>query len=1075
MNIVDVLKNDAKKNIGITNVTDDFFAWKINQIYDQLDKDIMIILPTLHEAEEMNEKIKSYTNDVLLFPVDDLIGNFSLTKSSDFLVQRINVLNSLLVNKKSIIITHLEGMIFNVASKEKFVNQIINIEVGKKYSRDCLLSKLLQLGYNRQSIVSTIGEVGARGYILDVFPQNLENPIRIEFFDDIIDSIRIFDSITQQSIKKIDKIEILPFKDNIDEKDNKTIVDYLDNPLIFLKDYNRSKNIINKTIEKIENTTNNNYNLDAFFSLNSKSVVYFSNLEDNFSNLNIDKIYNYNIKSLNLLTKNPLEIEEFINKQIKEGNTIILSIKKEELNRIKNYLTLNFIITNKNSIYSNKINIVFEGYNFGFIYNNFVIITSNDLFGKSAIFSKDKSFRSVSKSTEICKFEIGDYVVHNTYGIGVYNGIKTISKNKIQKDYIEVLYRSNDKLYIPVSKIELLSKYSGKEGAIPKINKLGGVEWQKAKQHIRERIKDVAERIIKVQAARKLKKGFKFSKDSPLQEVFENEFLYALTDDQQKAVNEIKEDMEKVEPMDRILCGDVGYGKTEVAFRAMFKAVMDSKQVLYLCPTTLLSMQQYSSAAERFKNFPINIELINRHTPLKKAREIIEKLSSGQIDILFGTHRILSDDIKPNNLGLLVVDEEQRFGVVHKEKIKTYKSDIDILTLTATPIPRTMQMAMLGIRNLSLIETPPINRQPVQTYVMEENFSLIKEIIEKELLRKGQVYILYNRVSDIEVKQFQIKRLIPEINIAVAHGQMEKTKLEDTMIDFINKKYDVLICTTIIETGIDIPNVNTLIILDADRFGLSQLYQIRGRVGRSDKLAYAYLMYKHDKLLTEEATKRLNVIKEFTELGSGFSIATRDLSIRGAGDILGSEQAGFIDSVGIELYLRMLNEEMERQRGKEVPENGKEELQNSINGLDVETHINDKYVEDEDLKIFIHQQINKINSEEKFIEIKGELEDRFGKIDNNLLIYMYSQWLENLCIDLGINNIVDNQNYIEVVLSKTICLKISFEDFFIKSIKINSNFKFNYINDCLVIKLFKKEEKKKTIKDMISLLEEIKY
>ena len=524
-------------------------------------------------------------------------------------------------------------------------------------------------------------------------------------------------------------------------------------------------------------------------------------------------------------------------------------------------------------------------------------------------------------------------------------------------------------------------------------------------------------------------------------EEFEKDCPFKLTTDQQIAVNQIKGDMEDDKPMDRLLCGDVGFGKTEVAFRAIFKAIVDSKQVLLLCPTTILSDQHYKNALKRFENFPVNIELLNRFTTEKETKRIKAGLLDGTIDLVIGTHRLLSRDIEVKNLGLLVIDEEQRFGVLHKERIKEYKTNIDVLTLTATPIPRTLQMSMVGIRSLSLIETPPVDRYPIQTYVVEENDQLIRDAIYKELSRNGQIFILFNSVEKIQLKVEKIKKLAPDAKVDFAHGQMNKTTLENKMINFVNKEFDILVCTTIIETGIDIPNVNTLIILDADRFGLSQLYQIRGRVGRSNKFAYAYLMYNPQKVLTETAVKRLNVIKEFTELGSGFSIATRDLSIRGAGDILGSEQAGFIDTVGIELYLKMLDNEVERRKGKLILE--EDEIEDSNKQvINISTHIKDEYVLDEKLKIEIHKKINEIDSKKKLIKVKEEIEDRFGKIDDDMYIYMYSEWFEKQIKQINVKKVNQTKNYIELIFSKDLAKYLDMEELFIEAFRISTMFRF---------------------------------
>ena len=581
-------------------------------------------------------------------------------------------------------------------------------------------------------------------------------------------------------------------------------------------------------------------------------------------------------------------------------------------------------------------------------------------------------------------------------------------------------------------------------------------KWQKKKGKVRERLESIAGDLIRVSAIRESTDGFAFAPDDESQLMFDSEFIYTETDDQIKAINHIKSEMEKSKPMDMLLCGDVGYGKTEVAFRAMFKAVNSGKQVAYLCPTTILSNQQYESAKERFATFPVNIALINRFVDKSKQNKIIEDLKEGKIDILFGTHRLLSDDISFKDLGLLVIDEEQRFGVTHKEKIKNMKENVDVLTLSATPIPRTLQMSMTGIRSLSLIETPPKERYPVQTYVMEESNMVIKDAIYKELSRDGQVFILYNNVTLIQEKLAELRRLVPEATFDFAHGQMSKDELERKMNSFIHGEFDVLLCTTIIETGIDIPNVNTLVIIDADRFGLSQLYQIRGRIGRSNKIGYAYLMYSSSKFLNDIAVKRLDTIKEFTELGSGFKIAMRDLSIRGAGDILGREQSGFIDSIGIDLYLKMLNEAINKSKGVNTNNEDEEEAKKNNKPLiSVSTYIDDKYVDNNELKIAIHKKINEVNSYDSFCKVKDELEDRFGKMNDDLINYMYEEWFEKLAKSLNIDTVIDGKNSVDILLPKEISSKLSGDKLFMESYNISRMFRFTYKNECIHVILDK--------------------
>ena len=604
---------------------------------------------------------------------------------------------------------------------------------------------------------------------------------------------------------------------------------------------------------------------------------------------------------------------------------------------------------------------------------------------------------------------------------------------------------------------------------VPKLNKIGGTEWAKTKLRVKSRIKDMTAELLHLYAEREKAKGFAFIKDDDNQINFEKEFMYTPTADQIRVTDEIKKDMETPKPMDRLLCGDVGYGKTEVAFRAIFKAILSGKQVALLCPTTILSNQHYKNAIERFKNYPINIALLNRFVTAKEVKSTIEKVKSGKIDLLIGTHRILSDDIEFKDLGLLVIDEEQRFGVRHKEKIKNYKKNIDVLTLSATPIPRTLQMAMSGIRSLSLIETPPVDRYPIQTYVIAENKQIIKDAIYKELSRQGQLFILFNNIEQMEEKKHEIAVLAPDARIVTAHGRMEKNELENIMLDFINHKFDILLCTTIIETGIDIPNVNTLIIYDADHFGLAQLYQIRGRVGRSNKIAYCYLLYDKYKILSEVAIKRLKVIKDFTELGSGFSIAMRDLSIRGAGNVLGSEQAGFVDSVGIELFMKMLDEEIKKAKGIEVPE---EENNDNVNPLvEVSTSISDDYVSDEDLKIFIHQKINSIDSKSSLEAIKNEISDRFGKISESIDIYMHEELFENYAKKLGIVNVKQTKNFVEILLPKELTSSLKMDELFIKISKLSMMFRFSIKQDNLCITLDTIKLDKHFIYYLVDLLE----
>ncbi|MCR2823383.1 transcription-repair coupling factor [Lederbergia panacisoli] len=604
-----------------------------------------------------------------------------------------------------------------------------------------------------------------------------------------------------------------------------------------------------------------------------------------------------------------------------------------------------------------------------------VVITEEEIFNKKT--RKSKRRQKLSNAERIKSYselKVGDYVVHVNHGIGKYLGIETLLINGVHKDYLHLKYQASDKLYVPVEQIDLVQKYVGSEGKEPKVYKLGGSDWKRVKKKVESSVKDIADDLIKLYAEREAAKGYAFSPDSDLQRELEASFPYQETEDQLRSIVEIKRDMERERPMDRLLCGDVGYGKTEVAIRAAFKAIMDGKQVAILVPTTILAQQHFETIKERFQDYPINIGLLSRFRSKKQQTETAKGLKNGTVDIVIGTHRLLSKDIHYAELGLLIVDEEQRFGVTHKEKIKQLKSNIDVLTLTATPIPRTLHMSMLGVRDLSVIETPPENRFPVQTYVMEYNGALVKESIERELARGGQVYFLYNRVEDIERKTEEISMLVPDARVAYAHGQMTETELESVILSFLDGEFDVLVTTTIIETGVDIPNVNTLIVHDADRMGLSQLYQLRGRVGRSNRIAYAYFTYRRNKVLTEVAEKRLQAIKEFTELGSGFKIAMRDLSIRGAGNLLGSQQHGFIDSVGFDLYSQMLKEAIDERKGTIDQQN----IPSFEVELELDAYIPDSYINDGYQKIEMYKRFRNIDSLEEMEELQEEMIDRFG-------------------------------------------------------------------------------------------------
>ena len=1059
--------NDFKydNNIIIQGLTKELNTFYVQNLYNNTQKNILIVTSTLFEANQIFKNLKTYLDNVYLFPMDDFLTSVALAVSPEFKVKRLETLDKI-KEKKSIVITNLTGYLRylpDINIKDK-----LNLEITKstKINREKLEEILDKYGYNKETLVTTTGEYAVRGYVIDIFLINEEHPIRIEFFGSNIDSIRYFNESTQLSIKQLDSINITPNKEVTTTK-NSSIYDYLKEPITIF--YNRSQ-IENSYKKMLEDIINYNKEIDS----NEKYMFDFEEINpdykifiNTFENENIKNALTFTSKEIENFNSNYDKLKDFVNSKIIKKKTVIFCLSKDSQIKIIKELFPDAIVTK--NIINNNINIINKQINNGFEYKDYVVIGEFDIEKVHSTSIKYKNNYHIGKKIkDIDSLSLGDYVVHRQHGIGIYNGIITLNTSGIKKDYLQINYKDTDKVYIPVEKISSIYKYSDKDGTKPKINKLNSTSWIKTKQTLQKKIKDISEELIKLYSIRNSIKGEAYVPNE-LESQFDSEFEYELTRDQEKVINEIYRDLDSVVPMDRLLCGDVGFGKTEVAFRAIFRTVLNNKQVCYLCPTTILSKQQYESALNRFKNYPVEIALLNRFTTPKEVKRIKEGLKTGVIDIVFGTHRLLSDDIEYKKLGLLIVDEEQRFGVTHKEKIKKYKNDVNVLTLSATPIPRTLKMAMSGLRDLSVIDTPPVNRYPVQTYVLQENDVIIRDAIYKELSRNGQVFILYNKVETIENEVEKIKRLVPEARIKYAHGQMSKTELDDIMTEFTEYEFDILVCTTIIETGIDIQNANTLIIIDADYFGLAQLYQIRGRVGRSDKIAYAYLLYNKSKVLNETSVKRLQAIKEFTELGSGYRIAMRDLSIRGAGDIIGSEQAGFVDTVGISLYMKMVEEEIKRLNGEKV-----EEEDDKPALVNVETAIDDNYVKDEELKIEIHQKINEIDSYEKLLDTKKELEDRFGKVSSELEVYMYEEWFEKISEDLKITKVIQNERFVEIELPEEISSQTKGDKLFLESYNINANFKFRYFNKRIIISLPLKGLEKHFLYYFVPLLNIIK-
>ncbi len=988
---------------------------------------------------------------VSFFPVEEFISTDLIASSSEFKLARMLTIYNIVNNIPQLIVTNTDGALKNLMSVNKLNDAVLCYRKGQIIEIDQIVEDLTIRGYKKNAITQELGTFSVRGSIIDIYPINKEEPIRINFFDNEIDSIKTINLETQLSVEKLNDITIFPLyeiyyhKDEVnsiinkiqkhypnDEKTKKIIskiaeyqnleqlylylpeidenyqnfISIIPNVICFYENYNDLLIYEKKRKDEIvKYLTDLHYNINELFFKSlieikdfAKNNIYTSPFMSSLNDIPIH--YLCDLKTSNVLEYNNNLKVMFDDLEMNVGRTYLIThLDENKLSYIEELLeTRNihyYIIEDNDKIRQGKVNVCVSPNAYGFIdyENNFELITPNE-YAPSKISKNNKYQKYYKHTTKIYhkdELNVGDYVVHQDYGIGIYQGIKTLEIRGLKKDFLSLQYANDTKVNIPIENIYLLEKYIGSKNQTPKLNNLNSKEWSKKKAKIKEKIGDVAKKLIKVQAEREMMKGFVYKPDSMEQIQFENEFEYEETRDQLNAIKDVKQDMEGPRPVDRLICGDVGFGKTEVALRAAFKAIDNGKQVAYLAPTTVLTRQHFYTFKERLEKYGIRVELLNRFVDKKTQKETIEGLKNGNVDVVVGTHRLLSDEISYKDLGLLIIDEEQRFGVTHKEKIKQLKSLVDVITLTATPIPRTLQLALSGLKDLSLIETPPINRLPVQTFVLENNESVIREAINREISRGGQVFYLLNRINELDRILAKLRNLVPRAKIGMIHGRMPKEEIEDYLVHFLEKRYDVLICTTIIETGIDIPNANTLIVERADILGLSQLYQIRGRVGRSDRIAYAYFMYDSGKVLTMEAEKRLETIKEFTALGSGYKIAMRDLAIRGAGDILGSEQSGYIDAIGMDLYMKLLNDAINEIKGTSVKEPNPRKF-----NIDISRHVSPTYVSDEEIRIEIHQSINQIKSRDQVKMLISEYTDRYGPLSDDILLYMEEKYLEHL-------------------------------------------------------------------------------
>lgn len=1056
--------------VVIQGLTGELNSIYILKAYEKFQQNILVVTSSLYEANQIFNSLETYTDKVLLFPMDDFLTSVAVAISPELKMKRLETLDKINLGEW-IVVTNLTGYLRFLPDLKKKDQLKVTLSLHDNIGRDRLHEVLLQFGYKQDSLVTSTGEYAVRGFVLDIFPTYEDHPLRIEFFGSEIESIRYFDESTQLSLESIESITINPNQEIVTEHTN-SLYDFLHDPIVIYKDLSQIKASNQKLEEDIfQYQVNKNEISQKYMYQFSEIFPKYEILLNTFESTDLlQNVVSFSSKEIENFKGNFNAFLEYVENMFHLKKIVVICLSKDaQIKQIADLLKDYPVQYESSEFVCGVVYLLKKKINKGFLFQDYVIISEFDLEEvRDTTIHYKNNYKIGKKINALDSLKSGDYVVHRAHGIGTYYGVVTLKQSGLMKDYIQINYAGNDKVYIPVEKISTIYKYTDKDGMKPQINKLNSTTWINKKRAIQKRIHDISEELIKLYAARNNIKGEVY-KDYEEEDVFASKFLYEPTNDQKRAIQEINQNLKSPVPMDRLLCGDVGFGKTEVAFRAIFKAILNNKQVFYLCPTTILSKQQYESAMKRFKDYPIDIALLNRFTSVKETKNILDGLASGRIDLVFGTHRLLSDDIHFQKLGLLVVDEEQRFGVSHKEKIKKYKNDVNVLTLSATPIPRTLKMALSGLRDLSIIDTAPVNRYPVQTYVVEENALLIKDAIYKELSRKGQIFILYNQIASIEKRMAELQKLVPEARIKFAHGRMSKVELENIMASFIQHEFDILLCTTIIETGIDIPNANTLIIYDADHFGLSQLYQLRGRVGRSNRIAYAYLMYNHGRILNEIAVKRLQAIKEFTELGSGYRIAMRDLSIRGAGDLLGSEQAGFVDTVGISLYMKMVEEEMMRLRGEEV-EAEDEETKSLIN---VETHISDDYVMDEDLKIEIHQKINEIDSYYKLLEIKDELKDRFGQVSSSLEIYMYEEWFEKIARKMNITRVCQTDREIMIELPEEISSQVKGDKLFLEAYNINPKFQLKYENKKIHISLLIKGLKDHFVYSVVPLMDKI--
>ena len=1061
-------------------------------LLSQLHRPAVFITSSELRAKEILGNLRFFLKQALYYPAKDIIFYHADVHSKEIVQGRFAVLDALLKGEEPVIVLSIEALFDRLVKKEIFASYVLDIHIGDQLPVDTLVRKLTLMGYERTEQVEGAGQFASRGGILDIYPPVGETPIRIEYWDDEIDSIRSMDSLSQRSIENLTETRIFPMRElvyaqedvpkaaekiereynetlaNMEKKgmteeaarlretvgealerlkeemtfpqvggyihffyeDTVSLLDYIpSNAILFLDEPQRiqahGENVLFEFDDSIQTRIEKGYLLpsqmdmiyhyeDILHFCSGFTQVLFTTITQSLQGFRPKDMVSFSVRStVSFQQRMDLFCEELLYLKKEGARIAVLSGSQARGERLVRELFERGVdsafIDDIESYHLQRGTIsvcrgrLSKGFQYQYI--DLAVFSEQDLLGTRQIKRKPRKKKKKAAAIEsFTDLRIGDYVVHDNHGIGVFRGLEKIVVDGVNKDYMKISYADGGSLFVPVNQMDMIQKYIGSESAAPKLNKLGGQDWNKAKTKAKAAVAILAEDLVKLYAKRQAAKGFAYDKDNVWQKEFEETFPYEETEDQLAAIEDVKRDMESAKVMDRLICGDVGYGKTEVAIRAAFKAVQDGKQVAYLVPTTILAQQHYNTFSQRMMDYPIRVDLLSRFRTAKQQKETLKALEQGYVDIIIGTHRLLSKDVKFKDLGLVIVDEEQRFGVSHKEKLKELKENVDVLTLTATPIPRTLHMSLSGIRDMSVLEEPPQERYPVQTYVMESSPEFVRDAIHRELNRGGQVYYLHNRVNNISEEAFRLQKLVPEANIAFAHGQMTERELESIMKDFIDGEIDVLVCTTIIETGLDIPNVNTIIIQDADRMGLSQLYQLRGRVGRSNKVAYAYLMYRRNKVLQEVAEKRLQTIKEFTEFGSGFKIAMRDLEIRGAGNLLGAQQHGHMEAVGYEMYCKLLNEAVKELKGEKV-----EEAFETTVDMNINAYIPSFYIENEEQKLEIYKKISQITTEEEYYDMQDEIEDRYGSMPKAVQTLLEVILLKAKAHEMGVISIVQKQ------------------------------------------------------------------